>query len=62
LTAQRSIDLGNLSDRVRLFGEFDRNLSAIESSLDVAVHADGERLVLAGDAAAVAREIGRAHV
>jgi phosphate starvation-inducible PhoH-like protein len=55
LTAQRSIDLGNLSDRVRLFGEFDRNLSAIESSLDVAVHADGERLVLAGDAAAVAR-------
>ena len=55
MTAQRSIDLGNLSDRVRLFGEYDRNLSAIESSLDVAVHADGDRLVLAGDAAAVAR-------
>jgi phosphate starvation-inducible PhoH-like protein len=55
LTAQRSIDLGNLSDRVRLFGEYDRNLSAIESSLDVAVHADGDRLLLAGDDAAVAR-------
>jgi phosphate starvation-inducible PhoH-like protein len=53
--AQRSIDLGELADRVRLFGEFDRNLSAIESSLDVAVHADGDRLLLAGDAAAVAR-------
>jgi phosphate starvation-inducible protein PhoH and related proteins len=52
---QRSIDLGELSDRVRLFGEYDRNLSAIESSLDVAVHADGDRLLLAGDDAAVAR-------
>lgn len=55
MTAQRSIDLHRLSDRVRLFGEYDRNLSAIESSLDVAVHADGDRLLLAGDEAAVAR-------
>ena len=55
MTAQRSIDLGRLSDRLRLFGEFDRNLSAIESSLDVAVHADGDRLLLAGEDAAVAR-------
>jgi len=55
LTAQRSIDLGELSDRVRLFGEYDRNLSAIEASLDVAVHADGDRLLLAGDDRAVAR-------
>ena len=55
MTAQRSIDLAELSDRVRLFGEYDRNLSAIESTLDVAVHADGDRLLLAGDDAAVAR-------
>jgi phosphate starvation-inducible PhoH-like protein len=55
LTAQRSIDLHDLPDRVRLFGEYDRNLSAIESSLDVAVHADGDRLLLAGEDAAVAR-------
>jgi len=55
LTPQRSIDLGELSDRVRLFGEYDRNLSAIEDSLDVAVHADGDRLLLAGDDAAVER-------
>ncbi|MGB6600394.1 MAG: PhoH family protein [Candidatus Cybelea sp.] len=53
--SQRSVDLGQLSDRVRLFGEYDRNLSAIESSLDVAVRADGDRLVLAGEDAAVAR-------
>lgn len=55
MTAQRSIDLGELTDRVRLFGEFDRNLSAIESSLDVAVHTEGDRLLLAGEDAAVAR-------
>ncbi len=55
MTAQRSIDLGELSERVRLFGEYDRNLSAIESSLGVAVHADGDHLLLAGDDAAVAR-------
>jgi phosphate starvation-inducible protein PhoH and related proteins len=52
---QRSIDLAELSDRVRLFGEYDRNLSAIESSLDIAIQADGDRLLLAGDDAAVAR-------
>ncbi len=40
---------------MRLFGEYDRNLSAIESSLDVAVHAEGDRLLLAGDEPAVAR-------
>lgn len=55
MTAQRSVDLGELSDRLRLFGEYDRNLSAIESSLDVAVHADGDRLLLDGEDAAVAR-------
>lgn len=55
MTAQRSIDLGELSDRLRLFGEYDRNLSAIESSLDVAVRAEGDRLLVAGDDAAVAR-------
>lgn len=55
MTAQRTVDLHELTDRVRLFGEYDRNLSAIESSLGVAVHADGDGLLLAGDDAAVAR-------
>jgi len=43
---------------VRLFGEFDRNLSAIESSLDVSVQADGDRLLLAGESEAVERAQG----
>jgi phosphate starvation-inducible protein PhoH and related proteins len=55
LTAQRAVDLRELPDRVRLFGEYDRNLSVIESSLGVSVHADGDRLVLAGDDGAVQR-------
>jgi len=58
LTDQRSIDLRALPDRVRLFGEFDRNLSAIESSLDVSVQADGDRLLLAGESEAVERAQG----
>jgi phosphate starvation-inducible PhoH-like protein len=48
LTVETSVDLHALPDRVRLFGEYDRNLSAIESTLDVRVHADGDRLLLAG--------------
>jgi phosphate starvation-inducible PhoH-like protein len=55
LNAQRSIDLHALLDHVRLFGEYDRNLSVIESSLDVSVRTDGDRLLLAGDEAAVER-------
>jgi phosphate starvation-inducible PhoH-like protein len=52
---ERAIDLHDLSDRVRLFGEYDRNLSAIESTLGVSVHADNDRLVLAGAPDAVER-------
>lgn len=39
---------------MRLFGEYDRNLSAIES-LGVTVRADGDRLLLTGDAPNVER-------
>jgi phosphate starvation-inducible protein PhoH and related proteins len=42
---------------VRLFGEYDRNLSAIES-LGVAVRADGDRLLLSGEPPAVDRAEG----
>ncbi|HEY1975497.1 MAG TPA: PhoH family protein [Candidatus Baltobacteraceae bacterium] len=44
----RSIELHDLPDRVRLFGEFDRNLSAIEEALDVSVQADGDWLRVSG--------------
>jgi phosphate starvation-inducible protein PhoH and related proteins len=46
--AQRSIELHDLPDRVRLFGEYDRNLSAIEEALDVSVQADGDCLRVSG--------------
>jgi phosphate starvation-inducible PhoH-like protein len=52
---ERAIDLHDLSDRVRLFGQYDRNLSAIESALGVSVHADQDRLLLAGEPANVER-------
>jgi phosphate starvation-inducible protein PhoH and related proteins len=55
LTAQRTIELEGLPDRVRLFGQYDRNLSAIESALKVSLHADGDRLLVAGEAPDVER-------
>jgi phosphate starvation-inducible protein PhoH and related proteins len=55
LTAQRTIELEGLPDRVRLFGQYDRNLSAIETALKVSLHADGDRLLVAGEAPDVER-------
>ncbi|MEO6834512.1 MAG: PhoH family protein [Candidatus Tumulicola sp.] len=55
MSVERSVDLHDLPDRVRLFGEYDRNLSAIESALEVSVHADGDRLLLTGARADVER-------
>ena len=54
-TSQRTVDLSDLRDRVRLFGQFDQNLSALEERLRVSVRADGDRLFLAGSAANVER-------
>ncbi|HTA38911.1 MAG TPA: PhoH family protein, partial [Candidatus Acidoferrales bacterium] len=54
-TIERSLDLRGLTDRVRLFGEHDGNLSAIESGLAISVHIDGDRLLLAGSALGVER-------
>lgn len=47
-SSTRSIELHGLLDRVRLFGEYDRNLSAIEKALDVSVQADGDWLRVSG--------------
>lgn len=54
-STQRSIELNDLPDRVRLFGEYDRNLSAIEEALDVSVQADGDWLRVSGHPDDVAR-------
>jgi phosphate starvation-inducible PhoH-like protein len=53
-TTERVVDLTHLTDHVRLFGQFDQNLSAIEKGMTVAVHAQGDRLVIAGEPADVA--------
>ena len=47
-SSQRSIELHDLPERVRLFGEYDRNLSAIEEALDVSVQTDGDWLRVSG--------------
>ncbi|HEU5480525.1 MAG TPA: PhoH family protein [Candidatus Tumulicola sp.] len=48
MSVERTVDIHELPDRVRLFGQYDRNLNAIESSLGVSVRADGDHLLLAG--------------
>lgn len=53
--SRRSIDLGPLADRVRLFGEYDRNLSAIEERLGIHVQTENDRLVISGEEHSVAR-------
>jgi len=69
---ERAIDLHELPERLRLFGEYDRNLSAIEA-LGVTVRSDGDRLLVAGETLKVERAervvrhmlaaaIGGAHV
>ena len=45
----RSISLERLADRVRLFGEYDGNLSALEEGLDVRLRTEDDRLVLSGE-------------
>jgi phosphate starvation-inducible PhoH-like protein len=54
-TTERAIELGDLRDRVLLFGQYDQNLSALEHRLSVAIHADGDRITVAGENANVDR-------
>ncbi len=52
-TGHGSLDLSSLGDRLRLFGEHDRNLTAVERHLGVSLHANGDRLEIAGNGNAV---------
>ncbi len=52
---QRTISLETLEDRVRLFGEYDRNLLEIESRLGVRLQTEDDTLVLSGEARDVQR-------
>ncbi len=53
MATERTIDIAGLRDRVLLFGQFDQNLSALERGLAVSLHADGDRLLVAGEPSAV---------
>lgn len=55
MTAEGSVDLNDLPDRVRLFGEYDRNLTALETSLNVGIRTDGDHLLVSGAAEDVER-------
>ncbi|MBV8364383.1 MAG: PhoH family protein [Candidatus Eremiobacteraeota bacterium] len=52
---ERKIDLDGLHEPVRLFGQFDQNISALEAAFPVSVHVEGNQLVLHGAKAAVDR-------
>lgn len=54
-TSERSIDLAELTDHLRLFGQFDQNLSALEGAFGVSLRVDGSRLVVHGEPPAVDR-------
>jgi phosphate starvation-inducible protein PhoH and related proteins len=53
--AKRTVDLTKLGDHVRLFGQYDQNLSALEERLGVSIRADGNQLLLAGPRGGVER-------
>lgn len=46
--------IADLEDRVRLFGEFDTTLSAVERAAGVVLRVEGDELVVSGDREAVA--------
>ncbi|HLN47496.1 MAG TPA: PhoH family protein [Magnetospirillaceae bacterium] len=48
------MSLRGLDDRVRLFGEFDGNLTHLERGAGVVLHVDGDEVVVAGEAGRVA--------
>ena len=55
---RKTISLEALDDRVRLFGEYDKNLSAIEERLGVRLQTEDDRIVLTGEAGDVERAAG----
>ncbi|MGH7727608.1 MAG: PhoH family protein [Vulcanimicrobiaceae bacterium] len=55
--SERIVDLASLGDPLRLCGDRDRNLSAVEQLLPVVLQVDGERLRVRGEARAVASAV-----
>lgn len=57
-STQASVEIGELDEPVRLFGEHDRNLAAIERLLGVDLRAQGGQMLVLGSASAVSRARG----
>ena len=49
------LSVADLDDRVRLFGQFDGTLTALEQRMGVSVRVDGDQIVLSGDGPRVER-------
>ncbi|HET9342167.1 MAG TPA: PhoH family protein [Candidatus Eremiobacteraceae bacterium] len=45
---QTRVSIADLDDRIRLFGEFDGVLHAVERATNAAIHVEGDELVIAG--------------
>ncbi len=52
---QARLDIGGIDDRLRLFGQFDHTLAAVERASGADVRVEGDELVVSGKAAGVAR-------
>ncbi len=52
---QARLDIGGIDDRLRLFGQFDHTLAAVERASGADVRVEGDELVVSGEAAGVAR-------
>ncbi|MBV8727425.1 MAG: PhoH family protein [Candidatus Eremiobacteraeota bacterium] len=49
------MDLNGLHDPVRLFGQFDQNITALEAAFPVSIHVEGNELIVHGEKSAVDR-------
>jgi len=59
VSAEHVFDIPSSIDPLRLFGQYDQNVTALESLVPVVVRLDGSRVLVSGEQAAVARA-GRA--
>ncbi|HVA35997.1 MAG TPA: PhoH family protein [Candidatus Dormibacteraeota bacterium] len=51
----RTFDLEGLGDHLRFFGQFDRNLTALEAAIPVTLRVEGNQIEISGEIAAVRR-------
>ncbi|MBV8074057.1 MAG: PhoH family protein [Candidatus Eremiobacteraeota bacterium] len=57
MSSEQRFDLAASVDPLRLFGQYDQNLTALEALIPVVVRLDGNRIYVSGEKSAVARAI-----